>query len=65
MNDQSSLVQAVFFEWMRDVATVAFEAGHIDRTWRATTAQCESLKGYFDAGLTATEADEALFAVRH
>ncbi|OMQ57088.1 hypothetical protein [Burkholderia pseudomallei] len=65
MNDQSAVEQAVFHEWMRDVATIAFAVGHIDRRWRATNAQCDSLKGYFDAGLTAAEADEALFAVRH
>jgi len=65
MNDQSDVEQAMFHEWMRDVATLAFEAGHIDRTWRATTSQCDSLKGYFDAGLTAPEGEQALFAVRH
>jgi hypothetical protein len=65
MNDMSERDQAMFHEWMRDVATLAFDFGHIDRKWRATDHQCESLKGYFDAGLTPGEGEAALFATRH
>lgn len=65
MSDMADVEQAVFHEWMRDLATIAFAAGHIDRNWRASDTQCDSLKGYFDAGLTAHEGEQALFAVRH
>jgi hypothetical protein len=65
MNDLSDRQRAMFHEWMRDVAILAFEAGHIDRNWRASDSQCDSLKGYFDAGLNAIEGEQALFAVRH
>lgn len=65
MSDLADVEQAVFHEWMRDLATIAFAAGRIDRNWRATDAQCDSLKGCFDAGLTAHECAQALFAVRY
>lgn len=61
----TDIEQAKFHEWMRVVATLAYDAGHIDRTWHASEAQCDSLKGYFDAGLPPDEGEQALFGVRH
>ena len=65
MGEMTEHEQAMFHEWMRVVASLAFDVGHIERKWRGTDRQCESLKGYFDAGLTPDEGEQALFAVRH
>lgn len=65
MNDVSEAEEAKFHEWMLVVASLAFKVGHIDRRWSATQSQCDSLRGYFSAGLTPDEGEQALFAVRH
>jgi hypothetical protein len=64
-DDMSLREQARLYEFTKSVTTLAFHTGYITQRWSPSDATLCRLRGYYEAGLTADEAADGLFAVHH
>jgi hypothetical protein len=64
-DDMSDREQALLYEWTRSVADSALHSGYVTGRWNMTDDVCLRLRGYHQAGLSPSEAADALFSTRH